>query len=97
MIPAEVELDGEVMTPEIDEKLWRQAVGRRLDDFESRLEENTTLTKRIDTNTADMVELFNSWKGAMKVLDVLGRVAKPLLAIGGLIAAMFAWKTGTGK
>jgi hypothetical protein len=81
------------MTPEEQEAgLWREAIGRRMDGFESRLDENTATTNRVEANTRELIEAFKSWQGAVKVLDFLGRVAKPLLAVGALLAAIFAWK-----
>lgn len=50
------------------------------------------------TNTAEILEVFASWKGAMKVLDYLGRVAKPLgyiVALGASAMAVWtAYRTG---
>jgi hypothetical protein len=55
----------------------------------------------IDTlvaNTAEILEVFSSWKGAMKVLDYLGKIAKPIgyiVALGAsLMAVWTAYRTG---
>lgn len=77
-----------------DEALWRDAFGRRLDGFESRLDDNTATTKRVEANTQEIVDAFRSWQGAVKVLDFIGRLAKPLAAIGALIGVWFAWRSG---
>jgi hypothetical protein len=74
--------------------LWRDAMGRRMDGFESRLDDNTATTKRVENNTRAIVDAFESWQGAMKVLDFIGRMAKPLAAIVALIAAWFTFKGG---
>jgi hypothetical protein len=48
---------------------------------------------RIDQNTQDVVKAFGAAQGAFLVLEVLGKVAKPLLWIGGLFAAaVVAWQ-----
>ncbi|CAM8658728.1 hypothetical protein MCEMIEM13_01535 [Comamonadaceae bacterium] len=47
------------------------------------LEENTATTQRVDANTAELVDLLQSFKGAFAVFDLIGRAARPL----GYIAA----------
>ena len=64
------------------------------------LAENTETIKEIKTDTADMLEVFESWKGAMRVMEMIGRLAKPLGYIAALIAAVVgiwnAMKSGIG-
>lgn len=64
-----------------------QAEYRRL------LKENTDDTKAIKADTAELVEAFHSFKGAMKVLEWIGRAAKPLGYIAGFCASMYAFWT----
>ena len=52
------------------------------------LAENTETIKEVKTDTADMLEVFESWKGAMRVMDMIGSLAKPLGYIAALIAAV---------
>jgi hypothetical protein len=48
---------------------------------------------RIDQNTQDVVKAFNAAQGAFLVLEMLAKIAKPLLWLGGLItAAVVAWQ-----
>jgi hypothetical protein len=55
-----------------------------------RLEEKVD---RIDQNTAGMVAAFNAAQGAFTVLDWIAKVAKPILWIAGLGAAIsVAWE-----
>lgn len=61
--------------------------------FRVELAENTNATKRIEANTAEMLDVFESWKGAMKVLNWIGKAAKPLgyvVGLGASIAAFWA-------
>ena len=61
--------------------------------FRVELAENTSATKRIEANTAEMLDVFESWKGAMKVLTWIGKAAKPLgylVGLGASIAAFWA-------
>lgn len=52
----------------------------------------------IDSNTKGMVAAFNAASGAFVVLEFLGKLAKPLLYIGGLItAAGIVWQTWIKK
>jgi hypothetical protein len=47
-----------------------------------------TKVDRIETNTKDVVSAFNAAAGAFTVLEMLGKVAKPLLWIGGCVTAV---------
>jgi hypothetical protein len=42
---------------------------------------------KIDKATTDVVSAFNAAQGAFVVLDWLGKLAKPILWVGGLVAA----------
>lgn len=57
------------------------------------LAENTETIKEIKTDTADMLEVFESWKGAMRVMEMIGKLAKPLGYIVGLGASIAAFWT----
>lgn len=67
--------------------------------FKSELADNTAATKRIETNTSELVEAFANLKGAFKVLNWIGKFARPLGYIAGAVAAVVslytAYKTGT--
>ena len=64
-----------------------QAKHRRL------LKENTDETKAIKADTAELLEAFRSFKGAMKVLEWIGKAAKPLGYVVGLGASVAAFWT----
>lgn len=70
-------------------------------DFGDLLEKNTNATTKISADTKEMLELFQSWKGAMKVLESIGRIAKPVSAISALGVSLvgwyYAWRHGPGK
>lgn len=79
-----------------DAALWRQSYGQRLDALSDRqeemhgqLEENTAATRRIEASTSELVTILESWKGAMRVLETLGKVAKPIAAITAAMAAIW--------
>lgn len=57
------------------------------------LAENTETIKQIKTDTADMLDVFDSWKGAMKALEMIGKLAKPLGYVIGLGASIAAFWT----
>lgn len=59
----------------------------RMKAIEVGLAENTAATKQIAENTTELVAAFNALQGALKVLNMIGRLAKPLTAILGLAAA----------
>ena len=75
------------LTDEITAVNLEQAEFRRL------LKENTDDTKAIKADTAELLEAFRSFKGAMKVLEWIGKAAKPLGYIAGLCASMYAFWT----
>lgn len=62
-------------------------------EFLKQLQENTAATKRIEANTAEMLEAFESFKGAMRVLEWIGKAAKPIGYIVGLCAAITGFWT----
>ena len=55
------------------------------------LAENAETINKIKTDTADMLEVFESWKGAMRVMEMLGKLAKPLGYIVGFVASVAAF------
>ena len=57
------------------------------------LAENTATIQEIKTDTAEMLAVFKSWQGAMKVMDMIGSLAKPLGYIVGLGASIAAFWT----
>uniref|UniRef100_A0A6M3MAL9 Uncharacterized protein n=1 Tax=viral metagenome TaxID=1070528 RepID=A0A6M3MAL9_9ZZZZ len=61
--------------------------------FRVDLADNTSATKRIESNTAEMLDVFESWKGAMKVLNWIGKAAKPVGWIIGMCASVAAFWT----
>ena len=72
----------------------RLAMSGEIEAVKQALAENTTLTKATADNTQDLVEFFTAFKGAFKVLDYVGKLAKPLgyiLAVGTAIAGL--WTT----
>ena len=52
---------------------------------------NTETIAQIKTDTAEMLGVFESWKGAMKVMEMVGKLAKPLGYIVGFGASMAAF------
>lgn len=62
-------------------------------EFRHLLKENTDATNAIKADTAELLEAFNSFKGAMKVLEWIGKAAKPLGYIVGVCASITAFWT----
>ena len=69
------------------------AVKREQAEFRHLLKENTDDTKAIKADTAELLEAFRSFKGAMKVLEWIGKAAKPMGYIAGFCASMYAFWT----
>ena len=49
---------------------------------------NTKLTVEVRDQTKEMVEFYGSMRGAFKVLNMIGKLAKPISAIMVLIVAV---------
>lgn len=62
-------------------------------EFRHLLKENTDATNSIKADTAELLEAFRSFKGAMKVLEWIGKAAKPLGYVVGLGASVAAFWT----
>ena len=67
------------------------AVKLEQSEFRRLLKENTDDTKAIKADTAELLEAFRSFKGAMKVLEWIGKAAKPIGYIAGLCASVTAF------
>ena len=67
------------------------AVKLEQSEFRRLLKENTDDTKAIKADTAELLEAFRSFKGAMKVLEWIGKAAKPLGYIVGACASVAAF------
>lgn len=61
-----------------------------MSDTRNMLKANSDSTARVEANTADMLTVFESWRGAMKALEMIGRLAKPLGYIAALLASVAA-------
>ena len=57
------------------------------------LKENTEAINAIKRDTADMLATFESWRGAMRVLEAIGKFAKPVGYIVGMFASVAAFYT----
>lgn len=57
------------------------------------LKENTEAINAIKADTADMLATFESWRGAMRTLEMIGKLAKPVGYIVGMLASVAAFYT----
>ena len=89
-------------------RVWQDKVDRRLQDGDERMQtmadglaENTSATQAIKADTEELVDLLHSVKGALKVLDMLARMARPLGFLAAAGASFYAFyvalKGGGGK
>lgn len=62
----------------------------RMDRIELDLAANTAATQEVASNTAELVGILNALKGAFKVIEFIGKLAKPLGYIVALGAALSA-------
>ena len=66
----------------------------RLEILEKTTEELNREVKGMRAETKDMVSAFNAAQGAFIFLEWLARFVKPILFIGGLVAAFIFWVKG---
>lgn len=73
----------------------------RMTRIEQDLADNTLATQQTAASTSELVELLQTFKGAFKVFEYIGKLAKPLAAILSVVAAAAgvwaAVKAGTHK
>jgi len=69
---------------------WQRTISIRMDAFERQLKENTDATNDVKENTQELVDILNSWKGAMQVFAWLGKVAKPIAAVVTFVGTVWA-------
>lgn len=79
-----------------DHAKWRADVDRRLDlgaeemrTLSENLKANTEITNTVRDNTSEVVDLLRSFQGAFRVLNMLGKLAKPLGYIVAFVAAVY--------
>lgn len=65
--------------------------------LEEATEKNTQAIERMSSETSELLEMFKSFKGAFRVLEYVGKLAKPIAAILGLLAAAVAMWKGFGR
>lgn len=71
----------------------------RMGELEIKVDENTTLTQEIKTDTAAIRDFFNDAAGGARILIRLGKVARwfaPFVTIGAGIAAWYHVLTNAG-
>lgn len=74
---------------------------RRMDSMDAAIQENTSITSGVKADTTEIVEMFKSWTGAIKTLEQLGKVARPLsylvMLVGSVWSAITVFKSGGVK
>lgn len=58
--------------------------------FASQLAENTADTKEVKQNTTQIISLMQSWEGAIKVLESVGRFFRPIGYVAIFVSACAA-------
>ena len=65
----------------------------RLDVLEGNVDKHAEQLTRIEKNTADLIETFQAFQGAWKVLNWIGKAAKPLAYMSAFFAGAYALVT----
>ena len=61
--------------------------------LEAGLAKNTALTEQVASNTTDVVEAFRAASGAFKVLEYIGKAARPMFWLISVVAGATAFWT----
>ena len=77
----------------IDQRLDRG--DSRFDRLEEEIKASAAMTRQACEDTGEMLEFFRAMKGAFKVFDWIGKLAKPLAAIVALGAALIGLWTAS--
>lgn len=86
----------------IDRRLDKgaQRMGRIEGDLaamRTKLESNAESMQKVLDSTTEIVSFFDSMRGAMRVLDWIGKLARPVAGVVGLCAALVAlWSAVRG-
>lgn len=64
------------------------AQASRMDAIEGKIDQQAEATKRVEASTADIVELMESWAGAVKTIERIGKALKPISWIIGFATAV---------
>ena len=80
-----------LILPDLDERITHEQIYLRLVEVEAKVD-------AIDANTKQLVEAFKAFQGALKVLEWIASLAKPI-AIITAVGAFFAlvWNNATHK
>lgn len=71
--------------------LWREVFDVRLETLERKLDANTEATEKLADSTKAVVDLLQSWKGAMRILQGLSKILTPLTALFAFAAAVWTF------
>lgn len=61
----------------------------RLDTLEGNVDSHTEQLNRIEKNTSELIETFQAFQGAWKVLNWIGKAAKPIAVVSAVFAAAY--------
>ncbi|MFZ5520475.1 MAG: hypothetical protein ACOZD0_04645 [Pseudomonadota bacterium] len=71
-------------------------LAQRVGKVECLLDENNRVTCQVHRDTRDLVEAFGNLKGGLRVLEGMGKLARPVAYIGAAVSAVLgvwaAWK-----
>lgn len=66
----------------------------RMDALQKKLDQVELKLDQVDASTAGIVAMMISWDGAMKVIEAVGKVLKPITIIVGFCTALVAFYYG---
>jgi hypothetical protein len=80
-----------------EDSTWRDGYRQheeRLTELETKIDANSAATERVEQSTRGIVETMASWNGAMKTIEGIGKVLRPLTWIIAFCTAIVSlWAT----
>lgn len=59
-------------------------------DMQAKLDTNAAAIDRVEASTGGIVDMMQSWTGAMKTIEAVGKALRPITYIVGFVTAMIA-------
>lgn len=80
--------------PDLTDTQRMQAIDARLDDGGERMDRIEAELKQLAEKIGDLLALIETLRGGMRVLEVVGKIAKPIAALIGAWLAVKAMLSG---
>ena len=70
---------------------WKKDLGQRFDQQDDALKALLERVETMEQSVESVLKVFNDLAGGFRVIEKMGKVAKPIAAIFGMLAAIGTW------